>query len=90
MDDNRFERELKNKEILQEQADYGAAKGSDQVNFDHFSKRTLSRAPYIESQNLGIAGKVGALTSRTRLFLTRARLSAAYAVLYPHAGTAWR
>lgn len=31
MDDKRFERELKNKEILQEQADKGASKGSDQA-----------------------------------------------------------
>lgn len=32
MDDKRFERELKNKEILQEQADKGASKASDQVS----------------------------------------------------------
>lgn len=33
MDDKRFERELKHKEVLQKQADQGASKDAEQVTF---------------------------------------------------------
>ena len=42
MDDNRFERELKHKEVLQKQADHGASKDAEQV------RSALLSPPFLE------------------------------------------